>query len=128
MSSWSSYKEKARLRGALALEFFVVESMPNASPEEMQKFLADHLAYQKKIEAAGILFLAGPLSDASGEEMSGGGMMVYRANSMDQAHQIAREDPMHANGARVFAIRRWLVNEGSFSSSVTLSDQSATLK
>lgn len=127
MSSWSSYRKEARSRGALALELFLVESTPCAPPERRQQLLADHLAYQKKIEAAGKLFLAGPLSDSSGEEMSGAGMMIYRAGSMEEARKIASGDPMHSQGGRQFAIRRWLVNEGALSLSLTLSDQAVAL-
>jgi hypothetical protein len=109
------------------MELFLVESTPCAPPEKMQEILPEHLAYQKKIEAAGKLFLAGPLSDSSGEEMSGGGLMVYRAASMEEAHQLASEDPMHRLGGRRFAIRRWLVNEGSLSLSLKLSEQAVAL-
>lgn len=35
--------------------------------------LAGHLAYQTDLEARGQLFLAGPLSDAGGTQMSGAG-------------------------------------------------------
>jgi hypothetical protein len=34
---------------------------------------------------------------------------------------------MHKAGARSFTLRRWLVNEGSISVSVTLSEQRMTL-
>lgn len=123
MPSWSEYKEIARGRGALALEFFIVESTAAASPEEMQKILPRHLDYQREVEAAGKLFLAGPVSDASGNNMSGGGMIIYRAASIEEARKIAEDDPMHKEGGREFTVRAWLVNEGSLSFNVTLSDQ-----
>ncbi len=123
MPSWSEYREIARGRGALALELFIVESKPIAPPEEMQNILPRHLAYQKEVESAGKLFLAGPVSDASAENMSGGGMIIYRASSIEEARKIAEEDPMHKEGGREFTVRAWLVNEGSLSFSITLSDQ-----
>ncbi|MGI9400232.1 MAG: YciI family protein [Rhizobiaceae bacterium] len=123
MPSWSEYREIARGRGALALELFIVESTPIASPEEMQNILPRHLAYQKEVEAAGKLFLAGPVSDASAKNMSGGGMIIYRASSIEEARKIAEEDPMHKEGGRKFTVRAWLVNEGSLSFNITLSDQ-----
>lgn len=128
MPEWSDYRKTARTRGALALELFIVDSTPAASPAEMQDILPRHLKYQKDMEAAGHLVLAGPLSDSTGEEMSGGGMIVYRAGSFDEAQDFAANDPMHKEGGRTFALRRWLVNEGSLSVSVTLSDQNMSLK
>lgn len=122
MPSWSEYRETARSRGALAFELFVVESTPAVSPEEMQETLPTHLSYQKELEAAGKLFLAGPLSDPSGEQMSGGGLIIYRASSIDEAKEIANNDPMHKQGKRTFTVRKWLVNEASPSFSMALSD------
>jgi uncharacterized protein YciI len=123
MPKWAEYREIARNRGALALEFYIVESMPVGPPERIQEILPDHLHYQKKMETAGKLFLAGPLSDDTGEEMAGGGMIVYRAGSLEEARNIAVNDPMHKAGGRDFTIRRWLVNEGSLSLNITFSDQ-----
>lgn len=123
MPSWSEYRSIARSRGALAFELYAVESKPAASPEKMQEILPRHLDYQKEMEAAGKLFLAGPLSDETGTEMSGGGLIIYRAASIDEARKIAEADPMHSEGGRTFTIRCWLVNEGAISLDVTLSDQ-----
>ena len=127
MTTWSEYRETARLRGSLAFELYIVESTPAISADEMLKILPDHLDYQKQMELAGKLFLAGPLSDASGEEMTGGGMIVYRAASMEEAREITSNDPMHKMGGRTFTLRRWLVNEGSLSLSVGLSEQNVSL-
>lgn len=123
MSSWNEYKETAKSRGALAFELFVVETTLATTPQDMQATLPAHLAYQKEQEAFGKLFLAGPLSDTSGENMSGGGLIIYRAASMEEARSLAENDPMHAEGKRTFTLRKWLVNEGSPSFSTALSDQ-----
>ena len=128
MPSWSEYKQTAKSRGALAFELYVVESTPAAPPEEMMEFLPAHLDYQKLQENEGKLFLAGPLSDEAGENMSGGGLIIYRAESMEAAKALADGDPMHANGKRSFTLRKWLVNEGSPSFSTTLSDQKVVLR
>ena len=128
MPAWSEYKETARLRGSLAFELYIVESTPAIEPDDMLEILPDHLDYQKQMEEAGKLFLAGPLSDDTGEEMTGGGMIVYRADSIGAAMEIASNDPMHKRGGRTFTLRRWLVNEGSLSLSVGLSEQKVRLK
>ena len=127
LPTWEEYKAEAKARGALALELFVVHSTPNADMALVKATLPDHLAYQRKLEAEGALFLAGPVSDASGEQMEAQGMVIYRAPDMASARALAEADPMHKAGARSFEIRKWLINEGSLSVSLALSGQSANL-
>jgi len=121
MPAWNDYKKAAKERGSLALELFVVESTPAKAPEDLQANLPAHLEYQRSQEIAGTLAFAGPLSDATGELMQGTGMIVYRAASMEEARSIADADPMHATGTRTYVLRKWLINEGSFSLNVGLS-------
>nr|CAA6829381.1 MAG: Unknown protein [uncultured Thiotrichaceae bacterium] len=121
MPAWNEYKQGAKERGSLALELFVVESTPAKAPEDVKENLPAHLAYQQTLEIAGTLAFAGPLSDLTGELMQGTGMIVYRAGSMDEARAMADADPMHQSGARTYTLRKWLINEGSFSLNVGLS-------
>ena len=121
MPAWNDYKKAAKERGSLALELFVVESTPAKAPEDVQANLPAHLEYQRSQEIAGTLAFAGPLSDLTGELMQGTGMIVYRAESMEAARAIADGDPIHSSGARTYVLRKWLINEGSFSMNVGLS-------
>lgn len=127
MPAWSDYKAEAKSRGALALELYAVESTPAGSPESVRDNLPAHLAYQGQMEAEGKLVLAGPLSDDTGREMQGTGLIIYRAESLEAATALTKADPMHLSGARNFRIRRWLVNEGSLNISVGLSGKSVSL-
>lgn len=127
MVAWNDYKEVARERGALAFELFVAVSTPEKSPDDVKAVLPDHLAYIQGLEKSGQLVMAGPLSDETGEEMQGAGMLVLRAASMEDARELAANDPMHRTGARSFTLRRWLVNEGHLSISVGLSTASVAL-
>ena len=127
MPAWDDYKATAKERGALAFELYVVESTPVADPAELQAVLPDHLAYQREQEAAGRLFLAGPMSDATGELMEGCGLIIYRADSMEAARALAENDPMHAKHIRTFTLRKWLINEGSPCFATTLSNQKAMI-
>jgi len=121
MVAWSDYKITARVRGALALELFVVESTPAKTADSVKASLPDHLAYQRELELSGVLVLAGPLSDSTGENMVGSGLIIFRAASMEEATVVAENDPMHLSGARSFTLRKWLVNEGSLSINIGLS-------
>jgi len=121
MAAWTEYKQTAKERGSLALELYAIESTPAGKPEDVKDNLPAHLDYQRELEKAGVLFLAGPLSDPAGENMVGAGLIIYRAQSMENAKERAVNDPMHKSGARSFTLRKWLVNEGSISLSVGLS-------
>lgn len=121
MPKWTEYKTIARERGALALELFVVFSTKSGADANIPAVLPDHLAYQAKMEAEGRLAFAGPMSDETGEENSGDGLIIYRASSFEEARAMAEADPMHSTGTRNFVLRRWLVNEGSVSLTVGLS-------
>ena len=127
MPKWSEYKAIAKDRGALALELFVVLSSKSGPDANIPAVLPDHLAYQAEMEAKGRLAFAGPMSDETGEENSGDGLIIYRAESFEEARAMAEADPMHSTGTRTFTLRRWLVNEGSLTVTVGLSGKRIAL-
>ncbi len=127
MVAWADYKSEAKNRGALALELYVAHSTPAKAPEDVKASLPDHLAYQAQLERAGQLAFAGPMSDETGEQMQGMGLIIYRADSLEAARQLAENDPMHKSGARSFVLRRWMINEGSLNLSVGLSTGTSAL-
>ncbi len=127
MPKWEEYKSEAKGRGALAMELFVVRTKPAGDMGLVKATLPDHLAYQKQMEAAGALVMAGPVSDETGDLMEAEGMIIYRAATLGAARALADGDPMHKVGARVYDIRKWLVNEGSLSFTVSLSSQSVAV-
>ncbi len=127
MVAWAEYKATAKDRGALALELYVAISTPAKGPEDVKAALPDHLAYQADLERAGHLAFAGPMSDETGEEMQGMGLIIYRAETLEAARALAAADPMHKTGARTFVLRRWMINEGSLTLSVGLSTGGAVL-
>lgn len=128
MVAWVEYKSHAMERGALALELYAAQSTPHGSPEDVKAHLADHLAYQAELERAGQLAFAGPMSDETGANMQGMGLIIYRAESLEAARALAEADPMHKSGARTFVLRRWLINEGSLTLQVGLSTGTARLR
>ena len=91
----------------------------------MRDYLPAHLAHQVDLEKRGIMFGAGPLykeSATGGPPMAG--MIIIRAESFEQAKEIADSDPMHANGIRTYTVRQWSLNEGTFNVRVNFSDTS----
>lgn len=127
MVAWADYKAQAKSRGALALELYVAHSTPAKAPEDVKAALPNHLIYQAKLERAGQLAFAGPMSDETGDQMQGVGLIIYRAESLEAARALAQGDPMHKTGARSFVLRRWMINEGSLTLQVGLSTGTVAL-
>ena len=98
MVAWNDYKTIARDRGALALELYVVESTPQKAPDDVKQCLPAHLEYQRELERRGVLALAGPLSDPTGEAMEGAGLIVYRAGTLCKADYFGQRLPLEDTG------------------------------
>lgn len=125
---WDDYGETSRARGSLAMEVFVCMTSPARPGPPPADLLDAHLAYQIELEAAGKLFLAGPLSDEAGEVMSGSGMMIYAVDTIADAIAVAKADPMHSAGQRTFTVQAWRLNEGAPMPGLRLSSRSFSLR
>ncbi|MGI9372277.1 MAG: YciI family protein [Hyphomicrobiales bacterium] len=125
--NWQEFKDYVRSRGVMAKELFVVHSTPIVDEEEMGALMGEHLAYQKKLEAAGKLFAAGPMGDEAGAVWSREGLIILSAENLEEARALAQGDPMHAQGKKKFTVQPWLMNEGCLRVEVRLSDKSANL-
>ena len=112
--------------GALGKDYYMIITVPDAPPEEIAKMLPTHLERQVELEKAGILVMAGPFFEP-GSEKPDGGMILVRAKSFEEADEIAKGDPFHRAGLRKYTIRRWMVNEGSYTLTVTYSDQKMSI-
>ena len=123
MLTWRRRIDNARAEGLAAREYFVVFTKPKATREAIQRHLAIHLDYQRDLERRGIIVAAGPLSDETGQEWTGKGMIILRADNIEQARAIADADPMHRDGVRSYELLPWLMNEGSFSLKISLAAQ-----
>ena len=111
---------------SLRMQLYVVTSIAK-SLDAVKENLSEHRAYLRELENKDILFGAGPLWTDDGQYFEGDGMLIYRANSVEEATQLAQADPMHKNGAREFTLRPWLLNDGSITIRVTLSEPQRNL-
>jgi uncharacterized protein YciI len=109
----------------LGKPLYVVHTTPNASREELDRLLPEHLEHQIRLEKSGIMFAAGPMTNADGTPA--GGLIVIRAKDFAEAKAIADSDPFHKSGLRSYTLRRWTVNEGSYGLRVNYSDQTVTI-
>ncbi len=113
-------------RDMLGKDLYVIFTRPVAPREEIMKLLPKHLERQVELEKQGILFAAGPM-EAEEADKPRTGMIIVRADSFEQAREIAMGDPFHAEGLREFEIWNWSMNEGSLTITVNYSDQSASV-
>jgi uncharacterized protein YciI len=112
--TWPETVKWAEDHDLLAMQLFLVQSIPTGGLGPVMDNLGPHVAYQVQLEKEGIMFAAGPLADDDAGEWKGEGMFIYRAGSRAEAVKLAEQDPMHISGARRFVVRSWLMNEGAF--------------
>jgi uncharacterized protein YciI len=60
-----------------------------------------HLEYIDRLYQAGKIVMAGPFTDGKG------GMIIYRANSIEEATQLAENDPVIVEKCRTLELREW---------------------
>ena len=104
-NSWQEHIAHVTAKGVLAKPLYVIFTKPANGLDAVRQHLAEHLQYQKDLEARGITFGAGPFANDSETEWSGEGMVIVRAASMQEARALAEADPMHRPGA-IGAARR----------------------
>lgn len=122
-------KNKEKLQQLLATfphkELYVCITEPVHSPAIGEK-LYDHLLSQIEREREGVMFGAGPLQDED-KPAPTRGMWILRAKSFEDARRIVDQDVLHREGLRTYKLYKWTMNEGSFTFTVNLSDQSAKI-
>ncbi|MGZ9583535.1 YciI family protein [Paenibacillus marinisediminis] len=64
-------------------------------------FRQNHLDYLEKLREQGKVHLKGPFKDGSG------GMVIYVADSFEEAKAIAENDPYVVEGVRDLDLREW---------------------
>jgi uncharacterized protein YciI len=99
---------------------WVIETRPVPGAADNPEVLRNHMYHQRDLEKQGVMFGAGPVSNAKGEFEYG--MIIVRAESREAAQRIADSDPMHIAKLRTYTLHQWLLNEGQMKISVNFSD------
>ena len=121
----SELQDKANELNARMLQkrLYVLLTTPLKPMSELTSLLTEHLTYMIDMEKNGILFASGPF--LAGEHvLSGSGMTIIRASSLEEAKALAGKDPFNASGMRAYEVREWQLNEGSYTVTVNYSDGS----
>ena len=96
-------------------------------PERLQASFAEHLRWATEQEAAGRIFLTGPLMPLEkGDGLSG--LTLFRAGSLDEADALARTDPFITDGVNSVEMQPWRVAGGSFNFAMRLSNSSIVIR
>ncbi|MEB3101936.1 YciI family protein [Ferviditalea candida] len=78
--------------------------LPMLDAEKSKLHRPEHLAYLEEQAAQGHIFAKGPFVDGSG------GMVIYKAKSMEDVEMRVKNDPYVQTGARSYEIREWAMN------------------
>ena len=72
-----------------------------SDPAKNQEYRPAHLEFLGKMEEEGKIFARGKFSDGSG------GLVIYKAGSVEEARKFAESDPYVKNGARTLELHEW---------------------
>lgn len=70
-------------------------------PEKNQTFRPQHLAYLGELEKQGKIYAKGRFTDGAG------GMVIYLAESLEEAKEMAEKDPYVIEGVRKLELHQW---------------------
>ena len=93
------------------------------SISELFDLLPAHLDHQVALEKDGTMFGAGPLQLPDAPPAPTKGLIIIRADSLEEARAVFDSDPIHAAGVRDYELYEWTMNEGRITLSFDFSDQ-----
>ena len=82
------------------MKYFVV-LLPTLDAEKSNEYRPQHLEYWEQRRKEGHIFANGRFKDGSG------GMVIYMAESYEQAKSFAENDPFVIHKARSYEIHEW---------------------
>ncbi len=106
--------------------FYVTK--PVNSFEEVVPVLPAHMEFIHEIEGADVMVMGGQTTKQGDDFAGGNGLVVIRANSFEEAKEIADADPMHKTGVREYELYQWAINEGELTIRLNMSDQSFVIR
>lgn len=72
--------------------------------EKDKEILEVHISYLNKLIEKEQIYAKGPFTDHSG------GLIIYRANSYEEAKELAENDPAIVEGSRRLTLKEWRSN------------------
>lgn len=88
------------------MSWFVKIEKGIVNKPRFDQFVGDHVAYVKRLIEKGHQAKTGYWAER------GGGMLIFSADSMDEAKAIVQADPLIANECVVYELHEWCVVAG----------------
>jgi uncharacterized protein YciI len=85
--------------------FFFCKRLHLLPPGQRKSTLDEHLVWMKDQHEKGTIILSGPSPDLKL------GMYLIRANSREEAEQVAKSDPYTAKGDSTFELQQWNIRQ-----------------
>ena len=87
------------------------DSAPPLDLEVREELQRQHIAHLERMHAAGSLLVAGPFGDQEDEMLRG--LCLYRVESVDQARELAEQDPSVRAGRLALDVMSFYCPKGS---------------
>jgi uncharacterized protein YciI len=75
--------------------------LPMADQEKSERFRPQHLSFLETMRKEGHVYANGKFTDGSG------GLVIYRAASVEECESRVKQDPYIEHGARNYEIHEW---------------------
>lgn len=85
------------------MKYFAVQ-LPMLDEKKSADYRESHLRYLEELTEIGHIFTYGRFVDGSG------GLVIYQADDLETATNLAKNDPYVLNGARDYEIKEWAMN------------------
>ncbi len=84
---------------------------PNLPDAELERLQGLHLAHLRKMAEAGKILVAGPFDNQPDPSLRG--MCLYKVGSLDEARQLAEQDPAVKAGRLKVEVMTWWTEKGA---------------
>ena len=86
--------------------WYLTFSRPAVPREQIAPHLQEHLDWQRRMHESGRVLFSGPSGDRTM------GIILVRASSLEDAHDLLDTEPFHARGLRTYEVIEWDVHQG----------------
>ena len=105
---WFHLPETPATPEAFIFGFLMVGKTTTQTPAQVKDIQAGHLAYMDALHKQGKLVAAGPFVDGSDYR----GIVIYRLKTVEEAKQLAAQDPAVKAGRLILDARPWMTFKG----------------
>ena len=117
--------ELDRIRGEMIKKEFFIMHRRSAAPERKKSVVLEHFRWIVELEKQGRILMTGGIFLEDGTQTEG--LTIFRADTWQEAEELAASDPVVQCGADTFYIERFRLGGGRISLTVDFSDQSFRL-